>query len=204
VPRARPCWTYGPLGRNQDKTLCHLLLSIDHWGIDLGVIYWLVSGPYSAPTHGGPTHSAAFFPGRLLLPQRGAGTQLHLLQPCRRCARLEGRCRARGVAMPSSDQMSGSGPDRFLQARHPSRPHNRDAFTGTGQLLAPCRCVNCSSLVLVLLSLPGEAKSTPGNLPRRGWRQGWHPPGFSSLMLISSWLSPGLPRWNQWSPSISC
>jgi hypothetical protein len=30
VPRARPCWTYGPLGRNQDKTLCHLLLGIDH------------------------------------------------------------------------------------------------------------------------------------------------------------------------------
>jgi hypothetical protein len=26
------------------------LLSIDHQGIDLGVIYWLVSGPYSAPT----------------------------------------------------------------------------------------------------------------------------------------------------------
>jgi hypothetical protein len=26
------------------------LLSIDHRGIDLGVIYWLVSGPYSAPT----------------------------------------------------------------------------------------------------------------------------------------------------------
>jgi hypothetical protein len=45
----------------------------------------------------------AFFPGRLLLPQRRAGTRLHLLQPCRRCARLEGRCRARGVAMPSSD-----------------------------------------------------------------------------------------------------
>jgi hypothetical protein len=50
VPRAHHCWTYGPLGRNQDKTLCHLLLSIDHRGIDLGVIYWLVSGPYSAPT----------------------------------------------------------------------------------------------------------------------------------------------------------
>jgi hypothetical protein len=30
--------------------LCHLLLSIDHRGIDLGAIYWLVSGPYSAPT----------------------------------------------------------------------------------------------------------------------------------------------------------
>jgi hypothetical protein len=30
VPRAHPCWTYGPLGRNQDKPLCHLLLSIDH------------------------------------------------------------------------------------------------------------------------------------------------------------------------------
>jgi hypothetical protein len=26
------------------------LLSIDHWGIDLGAFYWLVSGPYSAPT----------------------------------------------------------------------------------------------------------------------------------------------------------
>jgi hypothetical protein len=50
VPRAHHCWTYGPLGRNQDKSLCHLLLSIDHRGIDLGVIYWLVSGPYSAPT----------------------------------------------------------------------------------------------------------------------------------------------------------
>jgi hypothetical protein len=106
------------------------------------------------------------------------------------------------VAMSSSDRMSGSGPDGFLQARHPGRPNNHDAFTGTGQLLAPCRHVNCSSLVLVLLSLPGEAKSTPGNLPR-GWRQGWHPLGFSSLMLISSWLSPGLPRWNQWPPSIS-
>jgi hypothetical protein len=50
VPRAHHCWTYGPLGRNQDKSLCHLLLSIDHRGIDLGVIYWLVSGPLSAPT----------------------------------------------------------------------------------------------------------------------------------------------------------
>jgi hypothetical protein len=50
VPQAHRCWTYGPLGRNQDKSLCHLLLSIDHREIDLGVIYWLVSGPYSAPT----------------------------------------------------------------------------------------------------------------------------------------------------------
>jgi hypothetical protein len=50
VPWARHCWTYSPLSRNQDKTLCHLLLSIDHWGIDHGAYYWLVSGPYSAPT----------------------------------------------------------------------------------------------------------------------------------------------------------
>jgi hypothetical protein len=27
------------------------LLSIDHWGRDLGAYYWLVSGPYSAPTY---------------------------------------------------------------------------------------------------------------------------------------------------------
>jgi hypothetical protein len=30
--------------------LCHLLLGIDHRGINLGAIYWLVSGPYSTPT----------------------------------------------------------------------------------------------------------------------------------------------------------
>jgi hypothetical protein len=58
----------------------------------------------AAVKHGGPTHNVAFFPSRLLLPQRRAGTRLHLLQPYRRCTRLEGRCRVRGVAMPSSDR----------------------------------------------------------------------------------------------------
>jgi hypothetical protein len=30
VPRARPCWTYGPAAGTRIKSLCHLLLSIDH------------------------------------------------------------------------------------------------------------------------------------------------------------------------------
>jgi hypothetical protein len=30
VPRARPCGTYGPAAGTRIKSLCHLLLSIDH------------------------------------------------------------------------------------------------------------------------------------------------------------------------------
>jgi hypothetical protein len=49
------------------------LLSIDHWGIDLGVIYWLVSGPYSAPTSS---------MSHVMPPQLRSGRHMGSMCPC--------------------------------------------------------------------------------------------------------------------------
>jgi hypothetical protein len=52
-----------PSAGTRIKTLCHLLLSIDHRGIDRGAYYWLVSGPHSAPTVPNYTYLKMKMPG---------------------------------------------------------------------------------------------------------------------------------------------
>jgi hypothetical protein len=47
VPRAHPCWTYGP-GRNQDKTCVTQLLSTGHREIDLSA---LLTVKFHQPSH---------------------------------------------------------------------------------------------------------------------------------------------------------
>jgi hypothetical protein len=78
--------------------LCHLLLSIDHRGIDLGVIYWLVSGPYSAPTQG---------EAEVLVLHAGAATGSRVV--VQRAPAAVPAVRAPALADSTRDRMRGEG-----------------------------------------------------------------------------------------------